>query len=249
MKKWVLLIIITAVCVPVITLASPKPKTPIKFFNAIDNIAVLYAGDSAFCSGVAIKTPTGYGILTAGHCCGVYIVDGITPKYEIKGKFYETKSPIETNDMTLNNSDLCVIPTPFKHSSRLKAAPEWEEMDIGILISKFPEYKDRPDVLVQETMVLGIWEKDYTRNYATGKYLAGMSGSPILNLKGDIIGIATVHVAGGYTPPINNCEKGTMFVGMITPLTSAVWPDHVDHWFWQKMRGNRVFKDLGGELQ
>ena len=189
-----------------------------KYFQALDNVVILYSGPNAFCSGAIVQGINNRSyILTAGHCCDYMVEKQMSTKYKMGSKMYVTQ-PARQEDIGVDN-DVCMIPTSMHHNTPLVESSDWEDVRTARLVTKFPEY---PNMTSQSSIILGPWN-DLPMLLTLFDFHPGMSGSPIFDKDFNIIGVVTGHILGTWRP-----------IGIISQLAGTVWMDGQERFRWVK---------------
>lgn len=167
-----------------------EASSKIDFTKLHKNNVVLYDAYGEFCSGSVVSGKGKLYILTAAHCCERYQEEETVPRYSYGENMYEGE--LVSDDDISTTSDLCAIRTNNKHSS-YGMSSRWEEFGLAYFTTDFPAYAggEFSESLIQiygKTDILV--DGDYADGrYVTGKYFPGMSGSPMFNVQGKVIGV------------------------------------------------------------
>lgn len=191
-----LFILIISQIIPNIVDAKVSLKT---FEKWQEDYAVVLAGQKEgeyinFCSG----TITNKGIITAAHCCAVAFQQKVDIFYSKSGEAY---SPISKYELDIHGNDVCLITPKYKEYSPIKIA-DMPRADIGshilkkdyINISKISLIYNKVDMTkfeIQNVWFISVWDDRTNISLFRGTGLPGMSGSGILDMKGNLVAVLT----------------------------------------------------------
>src|SRR4030042_966412 len=179
--------------------ALTMPKLPI-FPDKVDefilnhSVMLLEQSNDPFCSGVIARDPDGIlGVFTAGHCCQPYSIYGQQGRVmDINNNVYLTEIPsMEEGDYSQVN-DICrmrLVDTPRRHIHAPTIAPVGQDRFLK-LISPSPYY-DKGQRF-QSVFITGISMENSNDRIVANRFFPGMSGSPIVNIRGELVAIVVV---------------------------------------------------------
>jgi len=151
---------------------------------------VLMLDDKAFCSGVIAKDNKGVtSIFTAGHCCAVYERYGEVRPSVIT---YDNRR-IFTKDINISPvTDACKMGIDAKRKpiTSIKIGPLGTQRNL-FGVSAYPNYS--PSQRIPRLFVMGKLLEDPFLYVVSGEVFPGMSGSPVIDPKGTVVGFMAAH--------------------------------------------------------
>lgn len=180
---------------------------------------VMLLDDKPFCSGVIANDPEGQKhVYTAAHCCVIYLKTGMpgvaltsnNKKIDLLPLTQYSFSPV---------SDACKLDIKDGQgiTTKIKIAPIKESREL-FGVSAFPYYS--PSERVPRIFVMGKTFDNPNHLVVSTQVHPGMSGSPVINLRGDVVGFMIAHFPRApYPNGIISIMDTTGFLGNISPET------------------------------
>lgn len=176
--------------------------------NVIKRTVMLTLEGAPFCSGILATDPTGRTyVYTAAHCCAVYesrpiMQAAITTQVNTT---FTIKAPTDAS-YAADTLDACRLETTTPLRSPIKIAPLTDRN--LFVVSAFPNYS--PYERITRLFVVGRLIEEGGLLVTSGNVFPGMSGSPVIDRAGNVVGIAVAHY---LNTPYPNC--------IITPLNDT----------------------------
>jgi len=174
---------------------------------------VMMLDDKAFCSGVIAKDAKGTAsVFTAGHCCEVYErYDNVRPSVIT----YDNRRIFVKNPEISRLTDACKmeIDSKRKVTTSIKIGPLGTQRNL-FGVSAYVNYS--PSQRVPRLFVMGkLLETPYLY-VVSGEVFPGMSGSPVVDTKGTLVGFMVAHYTN--TPYPNAIISVMDFSGFLNTI-------------------------------
>lgn len=157
--------------------------------HVMANTVVLVNRDEQFCSGVVGRDPSGKTYLyTAAHCCDYWAMGEVADRkiQKTNGHLIAVRGILEE----YSGSDVCRVRMTNYGPATVTIKAYNGERDL-MLVSAFPRYSYAERV--QRVMVLGRSMRNDLMLIASGSPHPGESGSPIINMRGEVIAFVSGH--------------------------------------------------------